>query len=123
MLELQRVIDEAKPMLEEFLCDIGLHCAGNPLDFSSLLEPFSQWVNVQEITENDRNYFASRLGAFICQYLIDVRAAQRIVAGDRIVLRVPIQEGVLREFDPYAVAFGMARNRTNLKAFLDALSS
>ncbi len=36
-------------------------------------------------------------------------------------MRVPIQEGLVREFDPYAVAVGMVTNRKSLKAFLDAL--
>jgi hypothetical protein len=122
-MDAQRVIDEARPMLEEFLSAIGLHRAGSPLDLPRLLDPFSHWVDEQEVTEDDRFYLASRLGAFICEYLIEVRSGQRIIAGGRILMRVPIQEGVVREFDPYAVAVGMATDRRSLKPFLDALSS
>lgn len=123
MADLQRVIDEAKPMLEEFLCDIGLHRAGTPLDLPRLLEPFSRWVDAQDVTEDDRSYLASRLAAFICEYLIEVRSGQRVIVGGRILMRVPIQDGVMREFDLYAVALGIATNRNSLKEFLDILCS
>jgi hypothetical protein len=123
MVDLQRVIDEQRPMLEEFFGDIGLHRAGCPLDLGSLLEPFSLWVDAQNVTEDDRAYLTSRLAAFICEYLIEVRSGQRVIEGGQILMRVPVQEGIMRAFDPYAVAFGMATNRNRLKAFLDALSS
>jgi hypothetical protein len=119
----QQVIDESRPMLEEFLSDIGLHRAGTPLDLPRLLEPFSRWVDEQEVTEADRFYLAARLAAFICEYLIEVRSGRRVVEGRRILMRVPIQEGVVREFDPYAVAAGMTTNRNSLKEFLDNLCS
>jgi hypothetical protein len=122
MVDPQKVIDEARPMLEEFLRTIGLHCEG-PLDFSRLLEPFSLWVDTQEVTEADRFYLASRLAAFICEYLIAMRLGTRTIKGDRILMRVPIEEGVVREFDSYAVAVGLTATRTSLKAFLDALNS
>jgi len=86
-----------------------------------LLEPFSRWVDAQEVTEEDRFCLASRLAAFICEYLIDVRSGQRVLASGRILMRVPLQDGVLREFDPYAVAMGMATNRNSLKEFLGVL--
>jgi len=38
-------------------------------------------------------------------------------------MRVTIDGGVMREFDPYAVAVSMATNRNNLKEFLDTLCS
>lgn len=110
-------------MLEEFLCNIGLHRAGHPLDFSLMLEPLSEWVDAQDVTESDRSYLASHLAAFICEYLIATKEAHRLIVGSRVMLRVPIQEGIMREFDPYAVAFDMATNRGNLKAFLDTMSS
>jgi hypothetical protein len=122
MVNPQRVIDESRPMLEKFLRDIGLHCQG-PLDFGRLLEPFSRWVDAQEVTEADRFYLASRLAAFICEYLIATRSGTRVIDGGRILMRVPIEQGVLREFDPYAVALGMATTRSSLKTLLDALNS
>jgi hypothetical protein len=121
--DLQAVIEEARPMLEEFLVDIGLHRSGTPVKLAHLLEPFSAWVDAQDVTDKDRYYLASRLGAFICEYLIEVRSGQRAIDGGRILMRLPVQEGISREFDPYAVAVGMATNRTNLKEFLDMLAS
>jgi hypothetical protein len=119
----QRVIAESRPMLEEFLTDVGLHQAGRPLDLSQLLEPFSDWVDAQGLAEADRFYLASRLAAFICEYLIEVGSGQRIIEDGRILMRIRIQDGVLREFDPYAVAVGMTSNRKSLKAILDAMRS
>jgi hypothetical protein len=123
MADLQPVIDEARPMLEEFLGDIGLHRAGAPLDLPRLLASFSRWVDAQEVTEDDRIYLAARLAAFICEYLIEVCSGQRVIEGGRILMRLPIQEGLLRELDPHAVAVGMVTDRSSLKTFLDVLCS
>ena len=106
-------------MLAEFLSDIGLHRADAPLDVPGLLETFSRWVDAQEVAEDDRFYLASRLAAFICEYLIELRSGQRVIADGRILMRLPVQDGVLREFDPYAVAFDMTTDRTSLKEFLE----
>jgi hypothetical protein len=121
MVDPQLVIGEARPMLEEFLTDIGLHRPGFPLELRQLLEPFSTWVDAQEVNGEDRFYLASRLGAFICEYLIEVCSAQRVIENGRIVIRLPIQDGISRQFEPYAVAFRMATNRNSLKEFLDIL--
>jgi hypothetical protein len=121
MADLQQVIDESRPMLQQFLCDIGIHRAGFPLDFPALLEPFSRWVDAQEVAEDARFHLASRLAAFMCEYLIEVRGAQRVIEGGRILLRIPVLRAVFREFDPFAVAVGMATNRNSLKAFLDGV--
>lgn len=123
MANLQRVIDEARPMLEEFLSEIGLHQAGTRLDLPRLLDPFSRWVDKQEMTEDDRFYLASRLGAFICGYLIEVCSGERVIEAGRILMRIPIQDGVFREFDPYAVAVGLVTNRNSLKEYLEILHS
>ncbi len=120
-MDAQRVVDESRPMLEEFLSEIGLHRAGYPLDFPRLLEPFSRWVEAQEVTEDDRFYLAARLGAFIGEYLIEVRSGERVIVDGRILMCVPIQEGIQREFDPYAVAIGLATNRSTLEQFLESL--
>jgi hypothetical protein len=119
----QHVIDEARPMLETFLCDIGLHPFGSPLDFPLLLDKFSRWNDAQPVAESDRVYLASRLGAFICEYLTEVHSGQRVVKNGRIVMEVSVQAGVVREFDPYEVAIGMATNRNGLEAFLDTFKS
>ena len=108
-------------MLEEFLSDIGLHRAGGPLDCRQLLDPFSNWVDTQPVVEAERFYLASRLAAFICEYLREVCSGQRVIEHGRIKMLVPIQQGFQREFDPYLVAIAMATNRTSLKAFLEAV--
>jgi hypothetical protein len=108
-------------MLEAFLSEIGLHRAGGPLDCRQLLDPFSHWVDAQPAIEAERFYLASRLAVFICEYLIQVCAGQRIIEHGRIKMLVPIQQGFQREFDPYLVAIALATNRTSLKAFLDAV--
>jgi hypothetical protein len=120
-MDLQKVIDDAKPMLEEFLSDVGLYRSDSPLDCAQLLEPFSNWIDAQEVTEGDRYYLASRLAAFICEYLIQVRSGSRVIEGGRIKMRIPLQQGIVREFDPYAVAISLATNRDSLKAFLDTV--
>jgi hypothetical protein len=40
----QTVIDESRPMLTEFLCDIGLCRETDSLELSRLLAPFSTWI-------------------------------------------------------------------------------
>jgi hypothetical protein len=123
MADPQAVIDEARPMLEEFLIDIGLHRAGTQMNLAELLEPLSRWVDAQVLAEDDRYFLASRLAAFICEYLIEVCSGQRVIEGGCILMHVRIQEGIVREFDPYAIAVGMATNRNGLKEFLDILAS
>ena len=117
----QQVIEESRPMLTEFLEDIGLHQPGAELDLKANLEPFSTWVDAQEIEERDRAFLAARLAAFISEYLIDVHAADRQVVDGKIFLRLKVADGVLREFDPYKTAAGMVMNKTSLKDFLDKL--
>lgn len=108
--------------MEEFLIDIGLHRLGSPLDLRQLLEPFSKWLDVQELTEGIRWFLSARVAAFICEYLVEVASGERVIEHPRILIRLPIQEGVYREFDPYAMAVGFATNRTiSLKKFLDVL--
>lgn len=63
MVDLKKVIAEARPMLEDFLCNTGLYRAGDPLDLRFLLGPFSEWIDAQQVTEEDRFYLASRLAA------------------------------------------------------------
>jgi hypothetical protein len=120
---LQQAIDESMPMLQEFLSQIGLYELGGPLQLSSLLDSFSRWVDIQEIHDDDRFYLASRLTSFICEYLIQVHGALRIIQDDRIMIRVPVnvELGVWHEFDPYAIAMEMMVNRSSLKGFLELL--
>src|SRR5262245_60474408 len=119
-------------MIVEFLGDIGIYEKGGRLDDPRLLAAFSAWLDEQTVGPDDVFYLAARIGAFICEYLIDGHSGVRAVEGRRILIRLPIRAvaeavpaGVRaeawREFDPYAVAVGMAQNRSSLKSFLDLL--
>jgi len=119
----QTVIDESRPMLTEFLYDIGLCREIDSLQLSRLLSPFSTWIEFQTVQEEDRFYLATRIGAFICEYLIDSGLASRAIVDNRIVLRMTIADQVVREFDPYPVAIEIADKKTTLQHFLDALCS
>lgn len=110
-------------MLEEFLREAGLLSVGEPPDFAALLEPLSDWVDAQHVPEALRFYLAARLAAFICEYLIELGAGERVIEDGRILMRTPIRGLVQREFDPFAVAVSMATNRHSLKIFLHGVCS
>jgi hypothetical protein len=119
----QRVIDESRPMLEEFLRNVGIYRPGQPIADLQLRDRFSDWIDAQEIREENFWYLVARVAAFISEYLIEGHAAIRYIQGMHILLRLPIDEsqGVYREFDPHAVAVGLVRDRKSLKVFLGAL--
>ena len=119
----QAVIAEARPMLTEFLRDIGLHSDDAALDLARMLEPFSDWVTQQTVEDADRFYLASRLGAFICEYLIDHHSAVRRIDNDRILMRMPVADSVAREFDPYPVALGITDGNGTLMNFIVGLTT
>ena len=102
-------------MLKEFLTDVGLHAGGDSIDYGSVLPKLSNWITQQEIIEDDRFYLSSRVGAFICEYLIDTASAERYIEGKKILIRVPLTDGVVREFDPYPLALGVADKNLTLE--------
>lgn len=120
MVDLQQVIDESRPMLEDFLCKIGIYQPGERIADVQLLEWFSDWIDEQEFAEADYYHLASRIAAFICEYLIEGHSAIRFIKGRKIILRQPIDrsQGVYRDFEPYSVALGLIKNRKSLKIFL-----
>ena len=109
-------------MLTEFLSDLGMHDKDSPLNLASLLVPFSDWIVNQEIGLDDRPYLASRIGAFICEFLIDLYSAERRIVDDRIYIQMQFSESILREFDPYAVAMSIAASESTLVDFLAAIT-
>lgn len=117
----QTVIDESRPMLTEFLCDVGLHRDGDELDLARVRDPLSAWIEQQTITDDDRFYLASRLGAFICEYLIDCHDADRAIVAGRIVMRMRVKDSVAREFEPYPIAIAIADKEMTLTQFLAEL--
>lgn len=114
----QQVIDEARPMLEDILPQIGLYRSGEPIDLIALRDPFSVWAQAQEVSDADFAFVASLVGAFISEYLIDARAASVHLIENKIFVRIPFEGGILREFDPYATAAGLVRNKQSLSEFL-----
>lgn len=119
----QQVVDDSRLMVEEFLGHVGIYRPGQPIANVQLRDRFSDWIDAQEIREEDLWYLVSRVGAFICEYLIDGHSATRFIEGRHILLRLPIDasQGVYRDFDPYGVAVGLVRERRSLKEFLDIL--
>lgn len=115
----EQVIAEQYPMLDDVLGKIGLHRSGQPLYLKALARPFEVWLGQQAIDPADRAFVASLVGAFLSQYLIAHSSAEQHVVGNRIVLRLPFQTSIAREFEPYAVAFGIAQSQSGLTAFLE----
>jgi hypothetical protein len=75
------------------------------------------------VDEKDRFYLASRVGAFVCEYLVETRSAIVAVEGNRILLRVPVGSGILREFDPYAAALAIVDRPERLGEILTPISN
>jgi hypothetical protein len=124
MVDPEIVIAESRPMLEEFLADVGIYNGEESLGDPRLLERFSDWISRQVIPEEGVIYLTVRVAAFICEYVIERQAGERIVEGGRILLRLPVDEGrqVFRQFDPFPVALGVVRERRSLKEFVVALT-
>jgi hypothetical protein len=120
-MDLQQVIDESRPMLEEFLSDIGIYRGGHRIADPQLLDAFSDWVAAQTIGEDDFFYLVSRVGAFISEYVIEGNSGVRYIRGNRIMLRFPIGDGVFEEIDPYEVAAVVIRAPGGLKEFVRTL--
>lgn len=119
----ERVLLEQRPMLTEFLADVGLHEAGGPLDLRAILPAFDHWLRAQDVTAADVPYVASRLAAFVSVYLEDHAGATQAIVDGRILLRVPIEPGVVREFDAYRLAYQAAHQKPlRVCALLDALA-
>ena len=119
----QKVIDESRPMLVEVLREIGLHKSDQQLDLQALLEPFSHWIELQDVRPQDTAFFVGMIGAFICEFLIEYHSATRLVRDGRILLQLPIQEGIWQEFDPYTVAVSLAQRRGSVALFIRELTS
>jgi hypothetical protein len=122
-MDAQRVIDEALPMLDDVLGQIGIHRSGAGLDFAFLLPQFSGWLAAQTYSSEDVPFLTSLTGAFICEYLVREVGATRHVEGNRIYIRLPAEAGVAREFEPYAVAIGLVTDRSSLEQFLRAVAT
>lgn len=114
----QQVIDEARPMLTEILGQIGLLREGATLDFEALLSPFSIWAQTQDVGDADFAFFVSLVGAFISEYLVDRHGASVFSDGQTIRVRIPFEQGITREFDPYATASGLVRSKQSLADFI-----
>ena len=121
----QEVVNESRLMLEEFLTDVGIYEPGQWIAAIGLRDAFSDWIDRQNVSEDDFWYLVVRVAAFICEYLIEGYSAVRYVDGKYIKLRMPIDtsQGIYREFDPYAAAIGLVKERKSLKKFLEITCS
>lgn len=122
-MDAHQVIQESRPMLDDVLGRIGLHQSGSPLDLVKLCDPFSRWLQQQVVAPQDFAFLVSLVGAFISEYLICQRGAERALVGQQIFLRLPVQSGVASEFDPYATAAGLLGGQKSLASFLATVST
>ena len=114
-----RALEQARPMLEDLLPKIGIVSDGTPLDTAECMALFSKWVGEQTVGERDFAFFCSLIGAFIIVHLTEHKDAKASVRSGRIILGLPSQEGIVREFEPYVVANGIASGRDcDLESFL-----
>jgi hypothetical protein len=123
MSDPQKVINESRPMLEEFLSDLGMYRSGQSFAEPALLGDFSSWMDAQNVREEDFWYLVARVASFISEYLIAGHGAAQYIEGKRVMVRLPVDasQGVRGAFDPYEVAVGLVRERRSLKGFLDDL--
>ena len=119
----QQLLDDALPMLDDLLGQIGIHQSGTSLDFQALEPQFSEWLAQQEISSQDAGFMVMVVGAFITEYLAQQKGATRLVVMERPSVRVEFQQGVAREFDPYAAAAGLVHGNRDLHGFLISAGS
>ena len=122
-MNVHQVAEESLPMLDDVLGRIGIHKSGTALNLASLRRPFSDWAQQQEVTPQDFSFMVSLIGAFISEYLIAHHNAQRHIEDNRISLRLPLCQGIMRSFDPYASAAGLLQERKSLNEFLSAVGT
>ncbi|PSL15904.1 hypothetical protein CLV44_103188 [Marinobacterium halophilum] len=114
-----RALEEARPILEDLLPQIGIIPSGVPLDTSTCISSFSKWVSGQQVGQEDIAFFVGLIGAFIVVYLVDHKDAKAYVKENRICVAIPFQQGIMRELEPYAVAHGIASGSDgDLESFL-----
>ena len=109
-------------MLTEFLAEAGFHDQAGPINYSSVLPVFSVWIKQQDVSQDDRFYLASRVGAFICQYLIDTSNARWHIKGEQLLICVPIEDGVERELNPYPLALCVVDKQLTLQDVIQSIS-
>jgi hypothetical protein len=108
MVDAHLVLEEQRPMLTEFLADIGLSSPGELPHLVSLLPAFDKWLADLTVEPDDVAFLASRLGAYICLYLINHHGAKSAIVDNRIMLAIPGEHGIWREVEPLRLAFSLA---------------
>jgi hypothetical protein len=111
MIDAKQVLAEQRPMLEQFLIDVGLHRPGEPLDLRGLVGPLDAWLASQEIGQGDVAYVAARIAAYLSLYLVECFAGEQVVVANRIFIRLPVVAGVFRELDLYGLSYNVAREK------------
>lgn len=121
MVTARQVVDEHRPMVSEFLMQLGLVDPGTPLRFDALAEPFSKWISDQEIGRDDIPFVAARVAAFVGEYLVETRAASYSVENNRIAMIVPLEQGIVRQYELYPFAMSVTEKRISLADLLQRL--
>ncbi|MCC3836326.1 hypothetical protein [Vibrio parahaemolyticus] len=115
----QKAIDEMLPMITEFLTLLGLATDGK-VDFSTTLNPFSEWVSAQEISQEDFGYIVSRLGAFYCQYYVQKHDAKIKEINVKVAIELTLGKEENQTINPYDFAIMIANKEITLVQAIDA---
>ena len=120
-MNLQKIVDDEVPMLDEVLGSIGIHQTGQPMDLARLLNPFSTWLEQQAVGPQDEGFVGALVGAFVAQYAMRHGGASRSIADGEIFLEFPAGDGIVRRFSPYRMASAVVRRTTTLVELVDAI--
>ena len=120
-MNLQKIVDDEIPMLDDVLGSTGIHKAGQPLDLARLLNPFSTWLEQQAVGPQDEGFVGALVGAFVAQYAVRHGGASRSIADGDIYLDIPAGDGVVRRFSPYRMAPAVVGRTTTLVELIDCM--
>lgn len=121
--ELQEIIDGFRAMLEDFLTRIGMYGPGQRIADERLLKQFSDWLAVQDVTEDLFHPLVARVNAFIQEYMVEGHSAIRRIVGEKILLYrlMDPARGEYRKFDTIPLAADIVRNHGSLKDLIHAM--
>ena len=126
MVDLKSVISESKPMVIEFLRDLGLIAREEDAFTSDTMRDLSNWFKSQTIGEGDKTFAFSRISAFVGNYLIEHAKAEWVIESNQVMIRQPVSEdeGIWKSFSVHQVVMGMLENdRVDIEALFEALEN
>jgi hypothetical protein len=115
----QQAVDEMLPMITEFLKLLGMSSNGE-VDFENALEPFSEWVSSQEVTQDNFAYLVSGVAAFFCHYYVQKSGAHIEAINNTVQLTLPLGEEISQSIDPYFFAAAVANKQMTLIQAIEA---